>query len=57
MYSEMLDFSQRLHLKDIVEKNHGFVKSGALQVIILRKVSRWLAFLRKLAGHHFYVAK
>ena len=42
--SEMQNLFQRWHLKDIEEKNHGFEKSGALQITILQKVSGYIAF-------------
>ena len=53
----MLDLLRRWNLKDIDEKNQGYLKSGALQVTILCKVSRFLAFSRKWVGNHFYMAK
>ena len=42
--SEMGNLFQRWHLKDIKEKNNGFEKSGTLQITILQKVSRCVAF-------------
>ena len=45
----------KVNLKDIEEKNHGFEKSGALQIPILRKVSRSVAFQAKWVGNHFYI--
>ena len=42
--SEMQNLFRRWHLKDIEEKNHGFEKSGALQITILQKVSGYIAF-------------
>ena len=53
----MLDLLKKRHLKDIAEKNQGYFSSGALQVTILRKVSRCLAFSQKWVGNHFYIAK
>ena len=41
---ETRNLFQRWHLKVIVEKNHWFEKSGALQIKILLKVFRCLAF-------------
>ena len=41
--SEMLDLLRVWHLKDIDEKKHEYIYPGALQVTILRKVSRCLA--------------
>ena len=45
------------HLKDIKEKNNRLKKSGALQVKIFQKVSRFAAFEGKWVGNHFYMAK
>ena len=55
--SEMLGLLRRCYLTDIDEKNQGYFWLGALQVTILRKVSRCLAFSRKCVGNHFYMAK
>ena len=55
--SEMLYFFRMWHLKDIEEKNHGFVESQAIQVTIFPKVRKCLAFLTKWVGNHFYRAK
>ena len=55
--SEMEDLFQRWHLKYIQKKNHGFEKSGALQITILQKVGRSLAFWGKWVGNHSYMAK
>ena len=42
--SEMPNLFRSWHLKGIEEKNHGFEKSGALQITILQKVNRCVAF-------------
>ena len=54
--SEMQDLLQRWHLKGIDKKNQGYFWSGALQVTILRKVIKCLAFSRKWVGNPFYMA-
>ena len=54
---EMLDLLWMWHFKDIDEKIHEYFKSGAIQLTILRKVSRCLAISRNWIGNHFYMAK
>ena len=42
---------------DRSQRFNGFFLKLPLQVTILSKVSRCLAFSRKLVGNHFYMAK